>query len=183
MIYNTTAARLADYLLQSPDAVVVIYPETVIEIQQTDDATTGVQPAYESLADAVDEYEGRLTVEAVDRRSRVLREFAAGLTEDERPSGAYAERLSELVETYDTYGTLDTSGLDANMRYLLVERSTRDREYFLTTHNDRQGAAEYHDNQESAEDWTIEVLIDLAFGTQWSGESRTSFRPIEGGSS
>lgn len=46
-------------------------------------------------------------------------------------------------------------------RFLLVERSSHDDSIFVTSWDDPNDAADYHDNQKEPDNWRIEALYDL----------------------
>lgn len=82
------------------------------------------------------------------------------------------ERLAELVATYPPS---DPDALSADPVFVLVERSIYDGSYYLTGHDSAAGAANYHDSQEYAEDWTIVKLVDLTTGEELTAVPNTIF--------
>jgi hypothetical protein len=81
---------------------------------------------------------------------------------------ARAGRLAELIEEHREV-LQDPSCLDdcsEEHRYLLVEKSSRSAEVWLTTHGSPEAAAAYRDGQEYPEDWSDAKLVDLDSGDE-----------------
>lgn len=73
-------------------------------------------------------------------------------------------RREALGRVLEEYPGADTSDVDADLeQYLLVEKNVSygDPPYYTSTHDTPGDAAAYHVDQEYAEDWEPEVLIDL----------------------
>lgn len=85
-------------------------------------------------------------------------------------------KLAKLVEalngyTDDASHVLDLSdSLTMNDRFLLVERSTRDDRFWLTSHATVEDAGRYHMSDEYMEDWSIEVVIEIDTGEEFDVE-------------
>lgn len=87
------------------------------------------------------------------------------------------EILTQYINTYpprDPDRHQDDLELDAG-RYLLIERNVGGDKpaHWFSIHYSPEDAAEYHDGQEYAEDWEIEVLVDLETGEEL--EATTAF--------
>lgn len=97
--------------------------------------------------------------------------------------------MTTLREFMDRYpGDYDdlTDGLPADTYFvfLLIEESIRTSQYWLSLHESPAEAADYHINQEYAEDWKILDLVDLRSGETFDGELSVTWvprqnRPIE----
>lgn len=76
---------------------------------------------------------------------------------------ALAIRWDHLTRILDQYGTHDDVDLDLLLdhRYLLVEISVHDGHYEFSTHPSPSAAFRYSADQECAEDWEPQRLIDL----------------------
>lgn len=60
-------------------------------------------------------------------------------------------------------------------RYALIEKSRCDGSVWITTWASPEQAADYHDNQEYAEDWNIEALVDLRTNKAHQATTHTTF--------
>lgn len=75
---------------------------------------------------------------------------------------ALAIRWDHLNRILDQYGHGDHDfDLDHRCRFLLVEQSTYNGSYTFSLHPSPSSAFDYQSNQECAEDWEPQVLIDL----------------------
>lgn len=93
---------------------------------------------------------------------------AAGVPEHPREA-----RLAELMHEYPP----SDPGAMGDERFALIERSTYDSSYFVTTHASVEDAARYRDGQDQPDDWAIFTLIDLDTGQTFDHETRTTFTP------
>lgn len=73
------------------------------------------------------------------------------------------QRLARILADYEDswHDTGYADGCTPGERYLLIEENARGG-FWLTTWSDLDSAADYHANQEYAEEWTAtELLVDL----------------------
>lgn len=64
-------------------------------------------------------------------------------------------------------------------QWLLVEANRYDSTYCLSVHASRRDAADYHDNQEYPEDWSIKVLVDLDTDERYGAVPSTRFEKLK----
>ncbi|MHB1975233.1 MAG: hypothetical protein ACYCR4_13285 [Acidimicrobiales bacterium] len=90
-------------------------------------------------------------------------------------------RIRELIaeESLDDATALDEV-LESPERYLLIERSIHSGGLFPSIHASPEDAAEYHDNQECVEYWTVVCLVDLDTGASLRAVEHTSWELFEG---
>ena len=77
------------------------------------------------------------------------------------------DTLDDYIEDARAKDQLGWDNDDDRKRYALVEQSWYDDSYYVTTFDDPEEAAGYHDNQEYPEDWKIEGLFDRFNGDVW----------------
>jgi hypothetical protein len=91
------------------------------------------------------------------------------------------DRLSRLTVALATLGhsvdDISNSEIveDALSRFALIESSIHDSSLYVTTHDTRQDAADYHDGQECPDYWRILSLVCLDTGCEYDAESSTKF--------
>lgn len=83
------------------------------------------------------------------------------------------DRLEMLLDLIDKYPPQDPgccpdpATASECLQYLLVESSRIDGGYWLTPFSTTDQAADYHDSQEYAGDWSVEGLYDLDTGNRF----------------
>lgn len=90
-------------------------------------------------------------------------------------------RIRELIpeESLEDAAALDEV-LESPERYLLIERSIHSGVLFPSVHASPEDAADYHDNQECVEYWSVVRLVDLDTGATLRAVERTSWEPFAG---
>jgi hypothetical protein len=63
-------------------------------------------------------------------------------------------------------------------RFVLVEASTYGNGFWLSSHPTPEEAAAYHDDQESADDWSIRELVDRETGQRFTAVDGTKWKPL-----
>lgn len=110
--------------------------------------------------------------ESLEAETYGLAEELEGLYKDRRNAWAEVVAANEYDARDDSLTSLE---IDGKKRFVLVERSRYDGSFYCTDHSSKEDAASYHDNQESADDWTILALHDLDTGEVCEGETHTTF--------
>ena len=87
----------------------------------------------------------------------------------------------ELLDQFIArYPVSDPGSLpDASGQYLLIQQSSIDGSYWLSTHDTPQQAGEYVDAEEYCGDWAIKALFDLDTGARYSAQTTTTFKRDE----
>jgi hypothetical protein len=103
------------------------------------------------------------------------------IVEENVDLAARRARIRELIpeELMEDAVALDEV-LASPERYLLIERSIHSGMLFPSVHASPEDAAEYHDNQECVEFWTIVSLVDLDTGASLRAVERTTWELFEG---
>ncbi len=83
-----------------------------------------------------------------------------------------AKRLTQWMQRYLPPGYVlphypDEWAIAEGQRYLLVEESVRDGSYLLSTHITMDDAARNNTASDFAEDWKVDVLVDLENGDRY----------------
>ena len=87
-----------------------------------------------------------------------------------------ADRAKRLAGLLGMWRPFEVGGDEEKPeRYLLVEQSTYDGSIHFSLHENKEGAAFYHDTQEYPEDWAIKALVDLDSGEHYFAVPSTSF--------
>lgn len=94
--------------------------------------------------------------------------------------------MSKIVAEVDPVGSKDDLGLSDIgdlLQFLLVERNvgaaSDTQSHWFSTHESAQEAGKYNIEQEYAEEWNIEMLVDLDTGERFEPRCGITFEPIK----
>lgn len=93
---------------------------------------------------------------------------------DEVPATKFDEVIDEYGHNLHGDGEEGLAGLDRNKPYILIEENVRGG-YWLTSFDTPERAADYHDNQEYGEEWTIVELVNVETGESLSPSTETTW--------
>ncbi len=108
----------------------------------------------------------------VDENTETVRAEIVAVNDSTDDAKTADERLIELVRTYvaDRFSTPADWNVEEGKRYALVEQSTYDKGYLLSTFDDMDAAAKANTLGEYAEDWNVVKLVDLHTGVEYRAD-------------
>lgn len=94
--------------------------------------------------------------------------------------------MNKIVAEVDPFGSKDDLGLSDIgdlLQFLLVERNvgaaSDTQSHWFSTHESTQEVSEYNIGQEYAEEWKIEMLVNLDTGERFEPRYGITFEPVK----
>lgn len=113
----------------------------------------------------MDHLMGRLTAK-VRRDRTALERLMSYWHEYGDHTGGFGQDVEGLVEAFNE---------SPHKTWLSIEENERGG-YFLSLHASRYDAADYSSQQDSAEEWTVRMAVDLTTGERWIAEQEIEIR-------